>query len=189
MNNVKPLTYGDRFTLDSAPGVVWEIRDMRTVDDPAPRIPARAFPVERADGSKIEYDEAVKIGRAERVGLEIAFRPNGPGNGTPYLTTRSYVARSTDMQRDAVDAELAEMSFDFPELTDAEIVRAILANLAGKYAGDSAAREMIKSASIPQYYGDGRARVLNAIDDEHASAKIRAAMVEAFTRAVQEVRF
>ncbi len=181
------LTYGDTFTLPSAPGVVWLIRDARSHRQPTDTVRAYAEP-HHEDGSRFGYDEPVKIGRAERVGLTIKLTTHR----APYLNGRSWEQQPTDAQCKAVDADLAALSFDLPALTDAEIAARVIARAADGNAY-SAAREAVDGLSIPKGYSstdqDYQAvqRALHA--DPATVPAIRAALIAAFTAEIEKWSF
>lgn len=178
------LTYGDTFTLPSAPGVLWLIEDRRSHTEPTDTTRAYAVPCHE-DGTKYAYDEPVKIGRAERVGLFIKLITHR----APYLAGRAWEQRPTAAQEEAVDGALSPLSFDQPALTDAEISGRIVARAADGNAY-SAAREAVNGLSIPKGYSstdqDYQAvqRALHA--DPATVPAIRAALIAAFTAEIEK---
>lgn len=190
-NAPAPLTYGDTFTLPSAPGIVWEIFDRRTVENPEGNPPAEALPITQ-NGEPVTYDAAVKVGRAERVGLVIKITRayyDGSNAIRAYLTARTWEQRPTDAQEKAVDGDLSALTFHAPPLTPAEIVARTLAKAEGAYIY-SAVRDATDSLNLPKSYssaGAVAADVRAALNADPATVPaIRAALVAAFAAEMEK---
>lgn len=155
--NSETLTYGDTFTIPSAPGTVWELRDVRYLEKAGypGEFRAGAFPVER-DGRPIERRDAVKIGRAERTGVYLELgrgvRAYDFDTDTSTIDPDALNVRAfgdlTDAQRAAVTADLAALSFDLPALSADDIRARMLAQ--AEYTGRRAAREA--QGNLPDRY-------------------------------------
>ena len=167
---MQTLTYGDFLTLPSVPGVLWRVTDTRTVEkagspfeDRAELRPWRPGPdaANLAEGAAAwGYDEPVKIGRAERVGVTITLgmRPGaydratdsyGPRVFGAHATTRNYAAPLTDAQRATLEREAGDpfaFSFHLAPLTAEEVRERIAAFIVSDSAGRDAARRTIDNA-------------------------------------------
>jgi hypothetical protein len=185
MSTPNPLTYGDTFTLPSAPGTTWQIIDLRDVDHAGETREDRAtaWPVHVAeDGtmSRYRHGEPVKIGRAERLDVRILFATSYSENGPElqaYPRAGGYGDSGlTDAQRAAMSADLDALTFDLPTLTPDEIRAQFVERLRslGEYMG------YLPQRDVPgQYSGGSRnMHVADAID-----ADTRAAAVDAATDA------
>lgn len=177
---MQTLTYGDFLTLPSVPGVLWRVTDIRSIEkagspfeDRAELRPWRpgpdaANPTEGA--TSWPYDEPVKIGRAERVGVEITLgmRPGpydrasdtyGPSAFGAHATTRNYAAPLTDAQRATLEREAGDpfaFSFHLPPLTAEEVRERVAALIVSESNGREAARLTI-----------GHAPNLYRLDNDH----------------------
>lgn len=179
-------TYGDLVTLpgifdgnapdgtDPATGkpraMLWLIRDARELADVGRtlRTVARLAPWHPAnpDSDNPEhhtprpygYDEPMKIGRAERVGIEIALSQSraDDDDDAPRLRAfpgaRGYAEPLTDAQRDALGNAAEALDgprFHLPPLTTAEIRARALGS--AEYLGECAARDVARSG-FPRLY-------------------------------------
>lgn len=181
----EPATYGDLVTLpgifdgnapdgtDPATGkpraMLWQIRDVRKIADVGRTLQtvARLAPWHPANPDSDNpahhaprpygYDEPMKIGRAERVGVEIALsQSRAAGADAPRLRAfpraRGYAEPLTDAQRNALGdaAEALGPRFHLPPLTNAEIRTRALGD--AEYLGEVAARDAARSG-FPRLYG------------------------------------
>jgi hypothetical protein len=181
----EPATYGDLVTLpgifdanapdgiDPATGkprpLLWLIRDTRDLADLGRtlRTVARLVPWHPANPDSDNpahhaprhygYDEPVKIGRAERVGVEISLSHARDDGGAPQLRAfagvRGYTEPLTDAQRAALTGAAEALDgprFHLPPLTNAEIRARALGD--AEYVGECAARDVAQSR-FPRLYG------------------------------------
>lgn len=198
---MQTLTFGDFLTLPSVPGVLWQVADLRSIEnagDPwETRAELRPFhPGPDADNptegaTPWGYDEPVRIGRAERVGVTIGLRPDRYGDAPtlrPIATTRTYSENLTAAQSALLEREAGDVfafSFILPPLTPEEIRGWIVGQVTGGYEASHAARETIKSA--PNMYhlrgvdgAPGVAGVIrDAFDNEEGAEALRLALDEA----------
>jgi len=195
---MQTLTYGDFLTLPSVPGVLWQVTDCRDLDnagDPwetrAELRPFRPGPDAANPGEGATawpYDEPVKIGRAERIGVTIWLRPDRYED-TPTLravaTTRTYsdnltAAQSALLEREAGD--IFAFSFILPPLSPEEIRARIVEKITDDYPARNAARETVKNA--PNLYTINRGDQANnpaqvirdAFDNTEGAEELRAAL-------------
>lgn len=201
------LTYGDTFTLpsvtDPATGapVVWEISDTRTVEnvggasyDALRRAIARPVHVD-ADGVRMPYDrrvEPVRIGRAARVGVELALRVDSVAAASSvrvYATAPTFDQLAlTDAMQDRVSGEAGALAFYLPDLS-ADDVRARIMG-AAVYAGEHGAREGVDTLPTARRYRGAHDPARVAVAAAFASASDRdalvSAMVDAFAAEARE---
>jgi hypothetical protein len=190
-NTPAALTYGDTFTLPSAPGIVWEIRDRRTTEDPNANPPAEAVPITQ-DGEPVTYDTALRIGRAERVGLSIKISRQMYDPAHPlraYLAGRAWETRPTDAQEKMIDADAAALTFNLPPLTGAETVARVVARAHDAYIY-SAVRDAVDALNLPKPYSSSSSGYRAVMDALHADPAtipaIRAALVASFTAELEK---
>jgi len=175
---LQTLTYGDFLALPSVPGVLWRITDRRDLKNAGEQFETRAElepyrpgpdaqnPAEGAE--RWGYDEPLRIGRAERVGVSIELRMDRDYDrktdtyGARYLravpVTRNYSQGLTDPQRELLRVEAGNewaFSYVLPPLSAEEIRERIAGQIADDYAASNAARETIKRA--PNMYQIARA--------------------------------
>lgn len=180
------LTYGDTFTLDEFPAIVWRVIDTRQLDKAGDAYATRAEvrPVHADDPTATNIrDLVVKIGRAERKGVyvSLAIRRYGDADALrPWASCDTYQDRLTDAQSAKLEASFAALTFDLPMLTPAEIAEKLLDK--ADYAGWNGAREVTKN--LPSSYNrddETRAAVRAAFTPEAREAYIAAA-IAAFER-------
>ncbi len=184
-----PATYGEFVTLPNVDGIVWKITDARDYEKSAEGTGTRARLVpfhpgiDGGEPTAYGWDEPVKIGRAERVGVEIDLSIRD-GALSAYATRRSYEASLTEAQSALLKAAALDpfaVNLYLPPLSDEEI-RARVARLA-KGAGEDGAREARKR--LPRMYNlyNGNAeRIREAFESDTDGATL-AEMLETATAA------
>ncbi|MDF2506320.1 MAG: hypothetical protein K0Q52_179 [Microbacterium sp.] len=219
MTAAQRATYGDFITLPSTPDVLWKVCDTRELEragSPSEtraelrpyRAPAAADPTNNTDADRaqahgtptpVPYDEPIRVGRAERVGVVIRLGVQQANDGEgwqlrPNATTGTYEANLTPAQSAALERDAGDvfaLSFYLPPLSPEEIRRRVIRLIADDYSADRAAREAISrapklyhlrgsgadTAILDAFTGDDGARDLTAALDA-ATAHYRAALAK-----------
>lgn len=203
---MQTLTFGDFLTLPSVPGVVWQVTDLRDLDDAGdPREtraelrPFRPGPDTDNPGEGATpwpWDEPVKIGRAERVGVTILLRPDRYEDA-PTLraiaTTRTYSDNLTPAQAALLEREAGDifaLSFILPPLSPEEIRARVVEKIADDYPASNAARATVKNA--PNLYtiarGDQANNPAQVIRDAFDNTEGAEALRDALDAATERYR-
>ncbi|GAA1745641.1 hypothetical protein [Microbacterium paludicola] len=107
------VAYGDRVAFA---GIVWELQDTRQPETHHQDHLGRLVPVDPETGERVEV---IRIGRAERIGVQISLTAAGD-HVHAYPSTRGYTPELTDAQRRTLAEAIEQVDFDVAPLQPIE---------------------------------------------------------------------